>query len=90
MYVRNGFFHFCGLKLAKIRGYNQGLLSKRDINIKNKWRIMFLFLMAIINVLVLIFSLPPIQDLIHWLLPVGVSVLVFKYDVDYGISMALP
>ena len=46
--------------------------------------------MAIFNVLVLILSLPPIQDLIYWLLPVGVCVQVFKSDVDYVISMDLP
>ena len=31
-----------------------------------------------------------IQDIIYWLLPVGVHVQVSKSDVDYGISLVFP
>ena len=51
---------------------------------------MFLLLVAVLTVLILILLLPTIQELIHWLMLVGIRVSVSKFDVDDGVSLAFP
>ena len=51
---------------------------------------MFLLLLEVLTVLIFVFLVPNIQDLIHWLILVGVNVRVSKYDVDYGVSLSFP
>ena len=46
--------------------------------------------MVVINVLILIFILPAIQEFIHYLMLVGIRVSVSKFHVDYGVSLAFP
>ena len=51
---------------------------------------MFLVLVEIIIVLVFLFLLSPIRERFHWLLLVGVSVRVPKFDVNDGASLTFP
>ena len=51
---------------------------------------MILLLVAVINILIFLLLLPPIQELIHWFVLVGVRVRASKYDDEYGISLDLP
>ena len=51
---------------------------------------MFLFLVGVLTVLILILLLLISQDLIHWLLRVGIRVRISKYDVNYAVSLDLP
>ena len=51
---------------------------------------MFLFIVAVLTVLIFILLLPIIQELIHWFLPVGVLIRVSKLDVDYDTSLDFP
>ena len=60
--VRNGFFRFFCRESTQINKYDQGLISKHDINRKNKQRKMFPFL------LYFLFS-PSIQERFCWFLP---------------------
>ena len=52
--------------------------------------IFFSLLMEIITVLVFIFFLPLSQEWFRWILLVGVSVRVPKYDVNDGVILDLP
>ena len=50
----------------------------------------FLLLVVVLTMLVVIFILPKIQELIRWLILVGIWVGISKYDVDYSISLTFP
>ena len=43
-----------------------------------------------LTMFVFIILLPTIQELIHLFLTVGVHVRVYKYDVNYGVSLDFP
>ena len=47
-----------------------------------------MLLVAVLTVFIFHLILPTIQELIHWLLLVGVHVLIYKSDVDYGVILA--
>ena len=51
---------------------------------------MFLFIVAVLTVLILIFLLPTNQDLIHTYVLVGVRVSVSKSDGDDVVSLDFP
>ena len=51
---------------------------------------MFPFLVSVINILILILLLPTSQELIHWIILVGIRFSISKYDVDDGVSLDLP
>ena len=46
--------------------------------------------MAVFTIIILLFLLPTTQELIHWLILVGIRVSITKYDVDYGVSIDFP
>ena len=46
--------------------------------------------MVFLTVLILILLLPTIQEIIHWIIPVGICISIFKYDVKNGVSMDSP
>ena len=46
--------------------------------------------MAVLTVLILLLLIPTRQELIHWLILVGIRVSIYKSDVDDGISLDLP
>ena len=50
----------------------------------------FSLLVTVLTVFVLLLSLTPCQERFHWLLFVGVTVRVSKYDVNDGVIMDLP
>ena len=43
--------------------------------------------MEVLIMLVLILLVPTSQDLIHWLMLVGICVIVSKFDFDNGVSL---
>ena len=49
---------------------------------------MFPLIVDVLTMLILLLLLPNIQKLVHWLILVGVS--ISKYEVNDGVSMALP
>ena len=51
---------------------------------------MSLFLVAVLTVFDLLLLLPTIQELINWIMLVGIRVSIEKYDVDDGVSLDLP
>ena len=51
---------------------------------------MFPFLVEVITRLILILLLPPIQELIHWLILAGIHGSIAKSDVNDGVSLDLP
>ena len=51
---------------------------------------MFLLLVAVITVIILLLILPTSQDLIYWLMLVGICVSKSKFDFDDGVSLAFP
>ena len=51
---------------------------------------MFPLLVAFITVFILIFILSTIQELFHWLIIVGIHVIISKSDFGDDVSMALP
>ena len=51
---------------------------------------MYPFFMAVLTVLILIFPLPKIQELIYWLILVGIGVIIPKSDIDDGVSLDFP
>ena len=46
--------------------------------------------MAVIAVLILILLIPTSQDLIHWLMIVGICVRLSKFDFDDSLIMTFP
>ena len=50
----------------------------------------FMFLMGVITLIILIFLLPIIREINHWLILGDIHVIISKSDVDYGFSMDLP
>ena len=51
---------------------------------------MSLLLVELLTVLVLILLIPMSQEIIHWLILVGIRVSIAKSDVDDGVSLDLP
>ena len=51
---------------------------------------MLMLLVEVITVLVLIFLIQMIQELIPWLILVGICVSITKPDVDDGVRLDLP
>ena len=49
-----------------------------------------MFLMGVITLIILIFLLPIIREINHWLILGDIHVIISKSDVDYGFSMDLP
>ena len=47
----------------------------------------FLLIAAILDVLILLDCFPPIQELHHWLIFVGIRVSIDKFDVNDGFSL---
>ena len=50
----------------------------------------FPFLLAVPAVIILVLLLPTSQELIHWIILVGIRFSISKYDVDDGVSLDLP
>ena len=46
--------------------------------------------MAVFAMIIIIYFIPPIQEHFHWLKHVGISVIVAKFDIDYGIDISVP
>ena len=46
--------------------------------------------MAVVTIIIIILLIPIIQELIHWIILVGIHISIFKLDVDDGVSLALP
>ena len=46
-------------------------------------------LLALLTMLIIIFLLTTSQDIIHWLIRVGIRVRMSKYNIDDGVSMDL-
>ena len=88
-YVQNKFIHFLCHDSTQIRKYDQGLLPWRAINRKNKWRKCFPLIVAVLTILIIIHLIPISQDLIHWLKPVGIRVIVAKSEVSLFIIKSL-
>ena len=51
---------------------------------------MFLLIVAVLDVLILLGFLPPIQERCHWIKSLGVRIIVAKFDVDDGIILLVP
>ena len=51
---------------------------------------MFPFIVAVLIVLILLYFLPPSQDLLHWLKPVGIHIYVANFDVYHGADFSVP
>ena len=51
---------------------------------------MFPLLVAVLTVIILLRFIPPIQELFHWIKPVGMCVSISKFGVDYDIGMYVP
>ena len=49
-----------------------------------------MFLIEVLTVLILLLLIPMIQELIHWLIIVGIHVIISKSDFGDDVSMALP
>ena len=47
-------------------------------------------LVAVITIIILILLLLTSQELIHWLIPVGLRVSVVDFDINYGVSPSFP
>ena len=89
-YVWKGFIKFYHHESTQICEYNEGLLTEHAIYWEYKRRKKFPLFVAMLNMFIFIFLVSTIQELIHWILPVGVSVRVSNYDVNYGVSADLP
>ena len=50
----------------------------------------FVLFVEILTMLIFIFLLPTIQEIVYWILPVGVRVRVSKSDVNYSVSLDPP
>ena len=50
----------------------------------------FLLLVAVLNVLILINFLPLRQESYHCIKPVGISIRVAKFGVNYGVGLSIP
>ena len=46
--------------------------------------------MAVVTIIIIILLIPIIQELIRWIILVGIHISIFKLDVDDGVSLALP
>ena len=46
-----------------------------------------MLLVSVINVLVLLVLLPMSQELIHWLIIVGIHISIAKYDINDSVSL---
>ena len=51
---------------------------------------MFLLIFEVLTMLILIYFLPPIYKHRYLLKSVEIRVIVTKFDVDYGFSLAVP
>ena len=51
--------------------------------------ITFMFLVAVLTILILLVFLQLIQERQHWLKPVGIRISIAKFDVDGGVCIYL-
>ena len=50
----------------------------------------FPLIVAVLNVLIIIFLPPTIHDLVHWIIPVSIRARISKSDVNDGVSLDFP
>ena len=51
---------------------------------------MFLLLVTVLTIVIFIFLFQKSHELIDWLIFLGVSIRVTRYDINYEISVAFP
>ena len=51
---------------------------------------MFPLLVAVLTLLILLHFLPTNQDILNWIKPVGIRVIVAEFDADYVIGLLFP
>ena len=68
----------------------QGPTSLACYQQKEKTEKIFPLLVEVLNIIILIDFLPPIQERCHWIKYVGVCVSVEKFDVDDSVSLSVP
>ena len=89
-YVWKGLLEFFRHKLTQICEYDKGLLTKNVIHWEEKRRKMFPLFLEMIAMIIFLLILPKSQELINWILLVGVRAWVSKSEVDYGVSLDFP